>query len=115
MSPTVAPTDTTAVPDTVPNIPPIATTSTSTDPATLFPSQFNMINNWPPVNGSTIDATSPLESMGTSPLLPDGSINWANWDDMVSQFGMDLDQNPPNQPGQPFPVNSTFGGLSQWY
>lgn len=49
----------------------------------------------------------PTVPLLTSPLLPDGSVDWANWDDMVQQFGMDVDQTAQGDPA--------FGGFSQWY
>lgn len=55
--------------------------------------------------------TSPVA--GASPLLPDGSVNWASWDDMVTQFGMDIDTDPVT--GQQTGYESNFSSLTQWY
>jgi hypothetical protein len=92
-----------------------------------LPAGFDLSDDWL-LNGDAHLATSsfttpvftnpialpaiPTTSMSTgnvltSPLLPDGSVDWANWDDMVQQFGMDVDPAPTG--------DSTFGGYSQWY
>jgi len=92
----------------------------ASDATTAGPSSFSlpmMSNDWlsniaDPTFDPNLAATSPVG--GGSPLLPDGSVNWASWDDMVSQFGMDLDSNQVNA-GQPLPFGSTFSGLTQWY
>ena len=72
-----------------------------------FPTQFDIGDDW--LSNSLAD-NSPI---GTSALLPDGSVNWANWDDMVNQYGMQVDSNPPVDSGQAGNINSAF--LSQWY
>jgi hypothetical protein len=74
-----------------------------------FPTEFGISDDW---LSNNLAETSPI---GTSALLPDGSVNWANWDDMVNQYGMQVDSNPPVESGQPGPYNSTFPSLSQWY
>lgn len=75
-----------------------------------FPAQFDTSDDW---LSNTIAETSPV--VGDSALLPDGNVDWANWDDMVNQYGMQVDSNPPVDYGQPGPFNSTFSSLSQWY
>jgi hypothetical protein len=88
-------------------------------PATMgqLPSQLDLTPSWI-MNDSNM-SSAPLVTSASpqvaSPLLADGSVNWASWDDMVSQFGMDVDAIEPNaalnQPG----FSSSFGPLSQWY
>jgi hypothetical protein len=59
----------------------------------------------PPASG-TID----------SPLLPDGNVNWASWDNLVSQYGMELDdEHQVNNGGGPWPHGNTFSSITQWY
>jgi hypothetical protein len=83
-----------------------------------LPAQLDLTSNW--IMNDTTLATDPLGSSASpsiaSPLLADGSVNWANWDDMVREFGMDVDPADNsttniNQTG----FTSTFGPLSQWY
>ena len=94
---------------------PLATTNMASTPGLT---SLDMSVDWG-LSNSNSDFSNPSFSenspSGASPLLPDGNVNWANWDDLVTQFGMDLDQNPQGNPGQPWPYGSTFGGLTQWY
>jgi hypothetical protein len=73
----------------------------------VFPTQFDIDDDW---LSNSLAETSPISA---SALLPDGTLNWANWDDMVNQYGMQVDSNPPVDSGQPGTFNSAF--LSQWY
>jgi hypothetical protein len=58
--------------------------------------------------------TAGFQTTMESPLLPDGSVNWTSWDNLMAQYGMDVDENQANS-GQPMPYNSTFSSLTQWY
>jgi hypothetical protein len=60
----------------------------------------------PDLNGSS--------ATNDSPLMPDGSVNWQSWDDLVQMYGMDIDSDHNNN-GQPGPYGSTFSSLTQWY
>jgi hypothetical protein len=51
-----------------------------------------------------------------SPLLPDGTVNWTTWDNLVQQYGMELDQETQTGPGGgPYPYGNTFSSIAQWY
>jgi hypothetical protein len=108
-----------------------ANTSNRGMPITATPANANnipsMANEWfmtsgggtgnnnsfdPNINGS-FDATG-----GTidSPLLPDGNVNWASWDNLVSQYGMELDDEHQVSNGVgPWPYGNTFSSITQWY
>lgn len=60
---------------------------------------------------NSFDAISPT---GAGPLLADGSVDWGQFDDLVQQYGMDVDSHQGNG-GQPMPFGSTFSGITQWY
>ena len=75
---------------------------------------FSMIS---PVSGldwaSSVPATT--DPTQTSPLMTtSGSVDWENWDNLVQEFGMEVDQ-PDQHAGQPGPYSSTFSGITQWY
>lgn len=60
-----------------------------------------------------------MGGMGTSsdpsPIMTTtGSVDWENWDNLVQEFGMEIDQ-PQQHAGPPGPYSSTFGGITQWY
>lgn len=82
------------------------TSAVSTD---TFPAQFDISDDWL-TNG--LADVSPVVG---SALLPDGEVDWANWDDMVNQYGMQVDSDPPVDSGQPGAFNSTLNSFSQWY
>ena len=50
-----------------------------------------------------------------SPVMSNGNVDWESWDNLVEQFGMEVDSGPQGRPGQPLQYNSTFGGVMQWY
>jgi len=86
---------------------PSHTTATGTD-------TFSMIS---PVGG--LDWMSGMATTSnpaqTSPIMPtSGSVDWENWDNLVQEFGMEVDQ-PEQHTGQPGPYSSTFSGITQWY
>jgi hypothetical protein len=59
--------------------------------------------------GSNENSNSPFRS----PVTEEGPVDWANWDDMVREFGMELDPNAVI-PGQT--INSTgVLGLPTWF
>ena len=72
-----------------------------------FPLSSNGSADW-----TNFGVTDPSQ---TSPIMPStGSVDWENWDNLVQEFGMEVDQ--PQQPdGAPGPYSSTFGGITQWY
>ncbi|KAK8166548.1 fungal-specific transcription factor domain-containing protein [Phyllosticta citrichinensis] len=51
-------------------------------------------------------------SSATSPSLGDDPMNWASWDDLVNQYGMDID---PGQMSQTFNPSNTPGVFHSWY
>ena len=66
----------------------------------------NGLNGSFDVNSGTMD----------SPLLPDGSVNWTSWDNLVAQYGMELDEdNQTNSTSGPYPYGNTFSSITQWY
>jgi hypothetical protein len=83
-----------------------------------LPPQMDISSNW--IMDDATMATVPLASSASpsvaSPLLADGSVNWANWDDMVREFGMDVDpaSNSTTNVNQ-IGFSSPYGPLSQWY
>jgi hypothetical protein len=82
-----------------------------------LPSQLDLTPSWI-MNDANL-ASAPLATsaspLAASPLLADGSVNWASWDDMVSQFGMDVDPAEQGTAMNPPGFTSSFGPLSQWY
>lgn len=73
-----------------------------------FQPQFDVTDDW---LSNSLAETSPIAAEA---LLPDGSVNWANWDDMVSQYGMQVDSNPPVAE-ESRQSHFEFSGRSQWY
>ncbi|KAK8240567.1 fungal-specific transcription factor domain-containing protein [Phyllosticta capitalensis] len=52
-------------------------------------------------------------SSATSPTVGEDPMNWASWDDLVTQYGMDID---PGQMSQAFnPSANTPGVFHSWY
>lgn len=74
-----------------------------------FPAHFDIGDDW------LTNGLANVSPVGESALLPDGDVDWANWDDMVNQYGMQVDSNPPVDSGQPGTFNSTLSSFSQWY
>lgn len=64
-----------------------------------------------PFNGSN---NSSMNQSGNadSPELPDGSLDWANWDDLVMKHGMDIDV---NQIQMPTANGAGHGGVINWF
>ncbi|KAF2434745.1 hypothetical protein EJ08DRAFT_668209 [Tothia fuscella] len=89
---------------------PVATSNVTTYPNYTSPMTFT--TTLPPLAPTT---SSLMDNNTASPLLADGSVNWANWDDMVQEFGMDLDVNLPGNISAPGHFGNTFGGFGQWY
>lgn len=75
----------------------------------IFPAQFNIGDDW------LTNGLADVSPVGDSALLPDGDVDWANWDDMVNQYGMQIDSNPPVDSGQSGAFTSTLNSFSQWY
>lgn len=66
------------IPASNPNFPGLAMPTSTTSPVTLE----NGTTSW--------DASNPA---GLSPFENNGNLDWATWDQLVRQFGMDVDQN----------------------
>ncbi|KAF2801693.1 uncharacterized protein BDZ99DRAFT_402906 [Mytilinidion resinicola] len=71
-------------------------------------------------NPSVFD-TSPNESSNhssnspfRSPVMDDGSVDWANWDDMVREYGMEVDPKAVI-PGQTISTGANLMGLPTWF
>lgn len=76
------------------------------------PFHVNVMNFDPSAVGQTSQGDRSA-SMDLNAFLPDGSVDWAHFDSLVSQFGMDVDGQANG--GQSGAYSSTFGGLMQWY
>jgi hypothetical protein len=93
----------------------------SNDPATAIPGgQPHHTDSFDSAFAATTASpdwlsSDPTGTTTTSPLLPNGNVDWENWDNLVEQFGMEVDQRPQGVRGQPWPMSSTFGGIAQWY
>lgn len=77
--------------------------------ADAFPAQFGSSNDW------LTNGLADISPVGDSALLPDGDVDWANWDDMVNQYGMELDSKPLVDSGQPGAFNLSLNSFNQWY
>jgi hypothetical protein len=85
---------------------------------------FVQPSNTTTTGNDTFSMTSPvsgLDWMGSMPTTtdptqtsPSGNVDWENWDNLVQEFGMEVDQ-PEQHTGQPGPYSSTFSGITQWY
>lgn len=80
-------------------------------PTTTGTDAFSM----PTTDSFDWNAMGATDASQTSPIMTtSGSVDWENWDNLVEQFGMEVDQQPA-QDGAPGAYSSTFGGITQWY
>lgn len=85
--------------------------SGSTDP-TVSQAFGDTLMDATSANPRHFNGSSSSSNTGAGPLMDDGSqLNWANWDDMVQEFGLQFETGADG--GQPVP--SVFGSGANWY
>jgi hypothetical protein len=79
----------------------------TTGGADQFVEQSTIAPAW--VNDTSTADVSNIKNINASPTVEDGSqLNWENWDDLVQEFGMQLEHGTD-------PVPSVFGSGANWY
>lgn len=70
----------------------------------------------PSMHNDTLHMTSMDSNYGLDPTIMDTTddLNWENWDSLVQQFGMDLDQTFDHRSPAPPGVDGMEGGGSNW-